>query len=621
MKPSFCSLLRRAVPSLPDSAILALLAAVLLPASLAVAAPAQKLAGPSNAAYSTAALPAQPPAKTVFFPLSQIRRGQQGVAYTVFSGTVPQPMGVEVLGLLDNARGPKQPMILVRLEGKEADFTGVVEGMSGSPVYIDGKLVGALAYRIGQFSKEPIAGVTPIAAMLKIGNLPNLAPQAPPSGSTTPPDAMTPIETPIYFSGFSPAALAFWKEQAKARGLGAVFTDVSALGGSDSSAGALAKSPAPLSPGDAVSALMVSGDLGMSATCTVTYVDQNHMLACGHPLSQYGTVSMPMTKAEVLATLASPMNSFKIINTTETIGAVTEDRESGILGVIGQKARTIPVTLTITGADHTTETLHLAVMDQPQMTPMAIMVSVFQGLLQQNSYTALSSYKVTGDIRLVGYPTVHLDTMVASSLEAPANLLAALTVGARFDRLYSNVARHTPIESVSLHFEQFASQRITELLSARAERTHARAGDTITLDVSLLPLHGEVENLRIPITLPVTLPAGPIRLMVSNGPGLDRLLHPGHQDDGTPSVASTIAELNSEHPSNWLYVTLLAPQAEATLDGQTLTALPLSMVNVLEPLRQSHDLTLHGESAIPLASRDLGAVLEGQQVVRLSIED
>ena len=584
---------------------------------------AQNIASPASPAFSAAALPAQPPARTVFFPLSQIRRGQQGVAYTVFSGTTPQPMGVEVLGLLDNARGPNQPMILVRLEGKEADYTGVVEGMSGSPVYIDGKLVGALAYRIGQFSKEPIAGVTPIAQMLAINSQP--ATTASPNSATLP-DAMQPIETPIYFSGFSPAALAFWKEQARARGLGAEWADVSALGGSDTQNQAAqtnhpGQDPSPLRPGDAVSALMVSGDLSMSATCTVTYVAENHMLACGHPLSQYGAVSMPMTKAEVLATLPSPMNSFKIINTTQTIGAITEDRESGILGVFGQKARMIPVSISISGAHQATETLHLGVMDQPQMTPMAVMVSVFQGLLDQNSYSSLDSYQITGSIALAGYPVVHLDTMIAPQQGAPANLLAALLVGSRFDRLYSNAARRAPIESVTLHFKQFPARLITELLSVRTDHTRVHAGDTITLDASLLPLHGEVENLRIPITLPVTLPPGPVRLMVSNGPALDRLLHPGGSDTGTPSVAATIAELNSEHPSNRLYVTLLAPQVEATLDGQTLTALPLSMANVLAPLRQSHDLTLHGESAIPLASRELGAVLEGQQGVRLTVEN
>lgn len=619
---------RSATQRLRHKALPALAVLLLLPAALAPGAGAQAAATAANAA-----LPAQPPARTVFFPLSQIRRGQQGVAYTVFSGTTPQPMGVEVLGLLDNARGPNQPMILVRLEGKEADYTGVVEGMSGSPVYIDGKLVGALAYRIGQFSKEPIAGVTPIAQMLAIASQP--ATTGSPNSATLP-DAMQPIETPIYFSGFSPAALAFWKEQARARGLGAEWVDVSSLGGSDTQAAnaqnAIApqqaaqtdhpgQSASPLRPGDAVSALMVSGDLSMSATCTVTYVAENHMLACGHPLSQYGAVSMPMTKAEVLATLPSPMNSFKIINTTQTIGAITEDRESGILGVFGQKARMIPVAISIAGAHQATETLHLGVMDQPQMTPMAVMVSVFQALLDQNSYSSLDSYQITGSIALAGYPAVHLDTMIAPQEGAPANLLAALLVGSRFDRLYSNAARRAPIERVTLHFEQFPARLITELLSVRTDHTRVHAGDTITLDASLLPLHGEVQNLRIPITLPVTLPPGPVRLMVSNGPALDRLLHPGGSDAGTPSVAATIAQMNSEHPSNRLYVTLLAPQVEATLDGQTLTALPLSMANVLAPLRQSHDLTLHGESAIPLASRPLGAVLEGQQGVWLTIEN
>ena len=312
----------------------------------------QPAAQSANAASSH--LPPRPPAHTTFFPLSKIRPGLQGVAYTVFQGTQPQPMGVEILGLLHNALGPDQDMILVRLEGSEADYTGVVAGMSGSPVYVDGKLVGALAFRIGQFSKEPIGGVTPIQEMLQVRDLKPSKPQmlladhsaptdqTPSTGSnlteTSAYGSIQPIATPLVFSGFSPSALRFWKQHATAPGL----TDISALGGSSSNT----KQPGPLRPGDAVSALLVSGDLEISATCTVTYVDPHHMLACGHPISQFGPVSMPMTKAEVLATLPSPMNSSKIINPTQTIGPITQDRRSAIMGVFASLRTTLPPDVT-----------------------------------------------------------------------------------------------------------------------------------------------------------------------------------------------------------------------------------------------------------------------------------
>jgi hypothetical protein len=396
------------------------------------------------------------------------------------------------------------------------------------------------------------------------------------------------------------------------------MTDISALGGSDSNA----KQPGPLRPGDAVSALLVSGDLEISATCTVTYVDPHHMLACGHPITQFGPVSMPMTKAEVLATLPSPMNSFKIINTTQTIGAITQDRQFAIMGVFGRQADTIPVVVHLDGVSGVApRTLHLHVVDQPSVTPLAVMVAVYQGLMQQNTYSAESSYRVTGTVRLAGYPNVRLNDLVAPTDGAPANLLAALVVGQRFSRLYANAARRTAIEGVDLHVQQIPQRLTAQIVAAHADKSILQAGQKVTLEASVLPWHGEIHNLRIPITLPLNLPPGPVRLLVSDGATLDQLAQPPAIGGRPLSVAATIAQLNSDHPSDRLYVTLLAPEPQATLDGRTLSALPISMANVLEPLRQDQALTLHGESEVPITSIPINAMLSGHQVITLQIED
>src|SRR5881398_1719437 len=242
-------------------------------------------------------------------PVSQIHAGMHGVAYTVFEGTKPEAMQVEVLGVLKNANGPKGDVILVRLGGKKAEYTGVVAGMSGSPVYFDGRLAGALAFRIGEFSKEPIAGVTPIAEMLEISAL-DRRPESPetdakasvdaPTRTSTPgfssvPSAnyanyLKPIEAPLVFNGFSESALKQFAPQFAAAGI------VPVMGvGSVSNA----KQPEPLEPGSAVSAILVRGDMDIAATCSVTYMDAVHLLACGHPLMQFGSVNLPMTKAQV----------------------------------------------------------------------------------------------------------------------------------------------------------------------------------------------------------------------------------------------------------------------------------------------------------------------------------
>ncbi len=279
-------------------------------------------------------------------PVSQIHAGMHGVAYTVFEGTKPEAMQVEVLGVLKNANGPKGDVILVRLGGKKAEYTGVVAGMSGSPVYFDGKLAGALAFRIGEFSKEPIAGVTPIAEMLEISAL-DRRPESPetdakanvdaPTRTSTPgfssvPSAnyanyLKPIEAPLVFNGFSETALKQFAPQFAAAGI------VPVMGvGSVSDT----KQPERLEPGSAISAILVRGDMDIAATCTVTYMDAAHLLACGHPLMQFGSVNLPMTKAQVVATLASPLNAFKIVNATEPVGAFVQDRHTGIMGEFGK---------------------------------------------------------------------------------------------------------------------------------------------------------------------------------------------------------------------------------------------------------------------------------------------
>lgn len=601
----------------------------------------------------TAALPPNPPAVTRFFPLSEVHRGEQGVAYTVFEGTKPEPMAVEILGVLHNAIGPRQDMILGRLHGTKPEYTGVVAGMSGSPVYIDGRLVGALAFRIGQFSKEPICGITPIQLMLGVeedgGRTTELTAEAagtrgegrggdaafgvqrtafsPGSSAaavaspsdTAPSNALIqPMDTPLVFSGFSSAALQFWKAHAPAG-----LMPVEGIGGSASDE----KQPGALAPGSAVSAVLVRGDLDIAATCTVTYVDPKRMLACGHPITQFGPVSMPMTKADVVATLSSPLDSFKIINTTETIGSITEDRQSGVMGEFGKPARMIPVTLHVSEAGATVgekgseNTLHFDVIDQPQVTPTAVMVAVFQGLMQQNQYSALTTYRVQGAVKLSGFPTVKMNSLVAPTDTVPANVQAALALGERFSKLYDNAARRTPIESVDLEVAAIPRRLTAEIESAQASKVEVHPGDTVTLEATIRPWHGDAHNVRVPVTLPPNLPEGPVRLLVSDGGTLDRMMHPPQFNAQPLDVAATIAQLNSAHASDRLYVTLLAPAVQAAVDGQTLSSIPMSMANVLEPLKDNKGMVLNGESAVPMASLPMDAVVNGQQVVTLQVED
>jgi SpoIVB peptidase S55 len=584
--------------------------------------------GRAQSILDVASEAAVPPPSTSFFPLSEVHRGLRGTAYTVFEGTQPEAMDVEILGLLHNALGPRQDMILARLHGTKPEYSGVVAGMSGSPVYVDGKLLGALAYRIGEFSKEPIAGITPIEQMLQVRDetrSPELLAESQGTGnrgqasaSADGAEVVKPIETPLVFTGFSPEALQFWKTHSAGLGL----TPVAGIGGGNGSTAMTTAGPGSVLPGSAISAVLIRGDLEISATCTVTYVDPKRLLACGHPITQFGPVSMPMAKAEVVATVPSPLNAFKIINTTDTIGSFTEDRETAILGEFGKPARVIPLTMRLAqdGATEKPRTLHLEVIDQEQITPLAVMVSLFQGLAQTNGYAVETTYRVRGRVKLAGYPEVKFENLVAPSDIAPANLVAALALGERFNRLYANAARRTPIQSVEVDVDAIPGRHTAQIENAQAGGTVVHAGDTISVEATVRPWRGELKNIRIPVTLPATLPDGPVRLLVSDGGTLDRLMQPPQIGGSNLDVSGTIAQLNSLHANDRLYVTLLAPDAQAAIEGRTLTALPLSMANVLEPVRDKRGMTLNGESAVPLASVALDAVLSGQQVVTLRVE-
>lgn len=581
-----------------------------------------------------------PPSGGGFFPLGQVHRGLIGTAWTVFEGTRPEPMQVEILGVLRGARGPGQDMILAQLKGAKPQYTGVVDGMSGSPVYIGNQLLGSLSYRIGQFSKDPIAGITPIAQMLEVRDLPlatpilaspatNLASSGPiptTADSVSAPGTIQAMQTPLVMSGFLPQAMDLWRKQMAGTNMEEVMAGGMG-GGSSAPATFSADSPearaarASLLPGSAVSAQLVRGDLEISATCTVTYVDPSQLLACGHPILQAGPVSLPMTTAEVVATLASPMDAFKIINTGQTIGAFTEDRESGIRGVMGEPAHMIPVHIRV-DEQGSARTLNIEVLDLPSLTPQAVMVTLYDALLENNASTAETSYHVTGSIDLEGYAPSPLNLWVSAGASSGAPLQAALLTGEHFAQLYANGARQGSVRSIDIHVQAIPRRLQVELVSARlVSDGSVHAGDTVMVEATLRPWQQPLRNVWIPVKLPDRLGAGNLRLLVSDAGTLDRTLNqpqllPAHPAD----LQTLLAEASHEHVADAVYVSLLVPETQAEVSGQTLTSLPLSMANALEPLRSGQGVELNGESADLAASAPVGGVLTGFQILNLHIE-
>ncbi|MGE5112816.1 MAG: SpoIVB peptidase S55 domain-containing protein [Acidobacteriaceae bacterium] len=561
-------------------------------------------------------------------PLSQVKVGMTGTAYTVFQGVKPEPMGVEVLGVLRNMTGPKGDIILVRLHGQKPEFTGVVAGMSGSPVYIDGKLVGAISYRIGEFSKEPIAGVTPIEKMLEINEMDNsrIAPPAPataPDQSTeatsgpgfapqvaSPYQYLKPIDTPLVFSGFTADAVKRFAPQFAAAGIVPVM-------GVGSTSGA--KQPEPIEPGSSVGAVLVRGDMDITATCTVTYVDPTHLLACGHPLLNFGNVDMPMTKSTVLATLPSPANAFKIATATEQIGSFRQDRHTGILGRFGSQPQMIPVTLSFHGISNP-KTYHFEVLNNARLTPVAMMSTVYSAIQGINEYGEDTTFRVQGSVDVAGYPKLEVNNMYApGDSNTPTAAAIATALGERFSRIFDNPYEQPKIQGVELNVDLVPERRWARLETARTDVTEARPGDEIVVETVLRPYRGERIVRQVPIRIPTSTPRGTLRILVSDGDTLDRMSRTGGFFQRRMDLQSTIALLNKEHQNSRLYVSLLEANPQAVVEDKVMPTLPLSVINVMEGMRGTQDMVLVGESSVSEASTPFDYVVTGQQVITVNI--
>ena len=577
-------------------------------------------------------------------PLDQIHEGMKGTALTVFQGVKPESMDVEVLGVMRNVNGPKGDIILVRLHGSKPEYTGVVAGMSGSPVYFDGKLAGALAFRIGEFSKEPIAGVTPIEEMLEINGLDHSPARGPARGpaparaslsddnaseqnaatqTASPGESATlpaqnysnylkPIETPLVFNGFSDETLQRYGSQFAAAGI----VPVMGIGSASDR-----KQPEPIEAGSAVSAVLVRGDMDIAATCTVTYVDTQRLLACGHPLLQFGEVDLPMTKARVLATLPSPMNAFKIVNTTETVGAFVQDRQNGIMGVPGRESKMIPVTVAMHSGTATKE-FHYEVLNNARLSPLAMMATVFNALHGTNEYGEDITYRMNGVLSVKGYADVTLRNMFAPQDNGqPAAAMAAATIGERFGRIYSNPLDAPDIEGVKLDFDLVRERRSARLEAARTDMTEARPGDQIMVETVIRPYRGERLVRQISIRIPTSTSKGTLRVLVSDGDTIDRM----HR--GTPmmnrglGLAPTIALLNKERANDRVYVSLIQSDPEAMIADKVMPTLPLSVMNVMDNMRGTQDMVVLGESSVSEASTEpLDYVVSGAQMLTISIK-
>jgi len=560
-------------------------------------------------AFAAALSPTLSAQSNDILPLSQVRPGMQGYAYTIFAGDQIEKFDLEVIGVMPNFLGPQQSIILVQLKGEKVEHTGVVAGMSGSPVYLDGKLAGALSLKLGVFTKEAIGGVTPIEDILHPAGPNDAQPvsasmqpqtQSPapsysssqvqsqsqpqqialpretatrnglPSGSS-----LEPIATPLVFSGFQTATLQQFAPEI------ASFGFVAAQGGT----AAPQADDKKLVAGDMAGMVLVSGDASINSACTVTAVQADRVYLCGHPFLSLGDVALPMARSRVVTTLSSSLASTKIVNVGGPIGTITGDHLTAVTGKLGAPPSMIPLDLSV-ATPVGNKKLHFEVVDNPKLTPLLIALTTFNGLTQNSVYGEGMTLHLSGEIRLKGHAPVQIEnTYAPGDFLGGDGLPVALSVQAIFNRLFTNTYEVPNVEGVALKVESVPGRQSFTIDSAWLEKGEAAPGEDLRVRVLLHPYRGEPHIEETTVHVPDQIARGTmLRVMVTDGDLLNRASR-GFQfsgSSGPPGLDQLIALINRERRNDRLYVGLFMPSPTILWDDKELPNAPLSQINVID---------------------------------------
>jgi hypothetical protein len=572
---------------------------------------------------------AGPPESNELLPLDQVRVGMQGYAYTIFEGDQVEKFDLEVLGVLPNFLGPKQSIILVELKGPKVEHTGVVAGMSGSPVYLDGKLAGALSLKLGVFTKEAIAGVTPIADVLQppvttasVQPIPGgpenpelpkdaLLRNALPSGS-----ALQPIETPLVFSGFPASALQPFALQLEGLGF------VAAQGGT--------ATPQPddgkLAPGEMAGMVLVSGDASINSACTVTAVQGDRVFLCGHPLMNLGNVAIPMSRSRVVTTLSSSLASTKIVNVGGPIGTITSDHLTAVTGKLGAAPAMIPLDLTVVTALGERK-LHFDMINHPKLTPLLVALTTFNGLTQNSVYGEGTTLHLTGEIQLKGHVPVQLEhTVSPGDAMSPDGMPVAIVVQNAFSRLFTNNYEVPNVDHVVLRVESVPGRKSYTIESAWLEKGEAAPGENLKVRVLVRPYRGGARIEETTVRVPDQIARGTnLRVLVSDADWMNRASRgfnfsamPGGSS-GPAGLDQLIALMNRERHNDRLYVGVFVPAPTMVWDDKEMPNVPLSQISVVDGRPTPGSVQVLRESLASESSIGLGGPVGGLISLNLQI--
>jgi len=591
--------------------------------------------------------PEAKPKDSRIFPVEDLRPGMKGVARTVFSGSESEEFGVEILGVLPGFPNAKQSAIIAKLSGANVEKTGVFGGMSGSPVYIDGKLVGAIAFSF-PFSKDPIAGITPIQQMIDLfgkGTAETPKPREPravsfsqlastdwkpilpkptvtggplifsvSAGSPLVPllgQQMVPIATPVVFSGISQESLAMFAPQLTANGL----LPVSGVGGAAGITPLGAITERTLLPGSSVSVQLIRGDYSIAASGTVTMRDGDRIYAFGHPFLSLGSSDMPMTETSVVTVIPNVNNSFKLSVPGQMVGSISQDRSSGIFGQLGHAPKMIPVKIKLHTSRDRTETFSYEVANDSFLTPLLLNITVFNTITSSERALGDSTISLTGEIRVKGQQPVQLDRRFSDRNSA---LLAAGSVATPLTSLLTSGFDDVQIDGINLDIASTDTKYAGTLERIAVDRTEVRRGEKIEIQAYVRTESGKQFVQRIPVQIPDDASPGQLLVFVGDG---------GALQEGSPAKAfvpqdlsQLVKAINTVKKSDRLYVKLFRITAGAVIGTSEMPNLPPSVIATLSSDRNSGGYTptvLSPVYEMELPPADF--VISGQQLIAIDV--
>ena len=581
------------------------------------------------------------------FPLEDLRPGMKGIARSVFSGSEPEEFSLEILGVLPGFTGPRQSTIIARLSGPNVDKTGVFAGMSGSPVFINDRLVGAIAYSF-PFSKEPICGITPIRQMIEIfeqgtdklkrtearaASFKELAstewkPRLPKPAFTSAPliapvtagsplvplmgQQMQPIATPVVFSGISQESLSLFASELTRSGL----LPVSGVGGSAAITPLEPFDEKTLTPGTSVSVQLARGDYSIAASGTVTFRDGEQIYAFGHPFLGLGGSDMPMTESSVVTVIPNAYNSFKLAIPGRMVGSISQDRATGVFGQLGHAPKMIPVKINLHTSRDRVEQFSYEVVSDEFLTPLLVNITVFNTIATRERSIGDSTITVDGSIVVDGQAPIAVQRRFSAGNAA---VLAAGSIATPVSALLGSGFDEVNIKSIVVDIDSSEEKRAATLERISLDRTEVGRGENVEIQAYVRTDSGKQFVERIPVQIPADAPSGQLMIMVGDGATL--------QESSTArsfvpkDLSQLVVAINKTKKNDRLYLRLLRPAPGVVIGASELPNLPPSVVATLNNDRNSGGYT--PTLLAQVYERELSPaefVISGQQVISVTVK-